>query len=76
MLGPRPPNAGLGEDAVCLKQYGQRYFVRVGVLPCALDAEQPNRSYMEIENNSQTVIFQDYINAMSDWANKWQLKLS
>jgi len=32
--------------------------------------------YMEIESNSQTVIFQDYINAVSDWTNKWQLKLS
>ena len=32
--------------------------------------------YMEIENNSQTVIFQEYINVVSDWANKWQLKLS
>ena len=31
--------------------------------------------YMEIENNSQTVIFQEYINVVSDWANKWQLKL-
>ena len=33
------------------------------------------KHYMEIENNSQTVIFQ-YINVVSDWANKWQLKLS
>lgn len=32
--------------------------------------------YMEIENNSQTVIFQEYINVVSDWADKWQLKLS
>ena len=31
--------------------------------------------YMEIENNSQTVIFQNYINAMSDWADKCQRKL-
>ena len=30
--------------------------------------------YMEIENNSDTVIFQEYINIVSDWANKWQLK--
>ena len=32
--------------------------------------------YMEIENNSQTAIFQNYVNAVSDWADKWQLKLS
>jgi len=32
--------------------------------------------YMEIENNSQTVIFQNYVNAVSDWADKWQLQLS
>jgi len=32
--------------------------------------------YMEIENNSKTVIFQEYINVVCDWANKWQLKLS
>jgi len=32
--------------------------------------------YMEIENNSQTVIFQDYINAVFDWAIKWQLKIN
>ena len=32
--------------------------------------------YMEIENISQTVIFQEYINVVSDWADKWQLKLS
>ena len=31
---------------------------------------------MEVENNSETVIFQEYINVVSDWANKWQLKLS
>ena len=31
---------------------------------------------MEIENNSQTVIFQNYVNAVSDWAEKWQLQLS
>jgi len=30
--------------------------------------------YTEIENNSQTVTFQNYINAVSDWANKGQLK--
>jgi len=31
---------------------------------------------MEIENNSQTALFQEYINVISDWANTWQLKLS
>ena len=31
---------------------------------------------MEIKNNSQTVLFQEYINVVSDWADKWQLKLS
>ena len=31
---------------------------------------------MGIENNSRTVIFQNYINVVSDWADKWQLKLS
>jgi len=32
--------------------------------------------YMEIDNNSQIVIFQEYINVVSDWADEWQLKLS
>jgi len=32
--------------------------------------------YTEIENNSQTVIFQKHVNAVSDWTDKWQLKLS
>ena len=32
--------------------------------------------YMEIENNSQTVIFQTVILMQSYWANKWQLTLS
>jgi hypothetical protein len=32
--------------------------------------------YMEIEDNSQSTVFQEYINAVADWADQWQLKLS
>ena len=32
--------------------------------------------YMEIEDNSQTTILQQYVDAVMDWAKKWNLRLS
>jgi len=58
--------------AMCINDVTDLFHDNVSIKLFADDI----KLYMEIKDNSQTVMSQEYINVASDWADKWQLKLS